>query len=408
MNFSRIILFLILAIRNVRKNKRRSLITLATVTVGVWSAVSLSSLARGVSNQIAEQSINNLLGHIQLHAPSYLSDPSVENSFAPVSVPSYFGNVPIVAAASRVRVPAIVMSERETAGVTLVGISPESEGKLSFIKKAIISGHYLESEEDRGIIIGKKLAKLIQTALGKRIVVATQAADGSIADRGFRIIGIFDADLESSEKSFVFIGIKGAQELLGLGDKISEVSLKVDDRKNIDSIIGEAQIHFNGLDVRAWNSIEPLASAILKIQDNFLLLWFGIVVTAILFGVINTLFMSIFERTREFGMMQALGLNGPSIMLIIIFESVVLLLIGLLLGNLMGLSLYYYYSNGLNISGFSAGAQTIGISNIIYPYFRPSDWIQANLLVLIFGVFGSFYPAYRGSRLEPIAAMRIT
>ena len=158
-------LILRLALRNVLRYPRRSAITVIAVVVGVWSSITLAALARGLSTSIAEGEINTLTGHIQLHAPGYIESPAVDNSMpAPTrELLRVLDTLPNSTWAARVRVPAVVMSERESAGVSLLGIDPERERPLSFISSAIAQGSYLHSADDPGIILGAALLGRLQT-----------------------------------------------------------------------------------------------------------------------------------------------------------------------------------------------------------------------------------------------------
>ena len=199
----------------------------------------------------------------------------------------------------RINVPAVISSERESKGVNLIGIEPEAEKGLSFIGDGVSSGEMLTGTEDSGIVIGEKLAELLQTRIGKRIVILTQDYNGKVADRGFRIKGLFRAELESTEKSYVFVGRKTAQKLLKLDNKISEISILSDDRENLVPLLGSLQPLLDQQVTRTWLELKPLLQAMRKIQDGFLWLWFFIVVLTVACGLVNTLFMSILKESGK-------------------------------------------------------------------------------------------------------------
>lgn len=390
------------------RNPRRTILTLGAVALGAWGSLGISSVARGVSYGMAKDAISKLTGHIQIHADGYLSDPSVEHSMelTEKARKTLSTHPRIKAWSERVRVPAVVMSERESAGVTVVGIDPKAELPLSFIGTAVKSGAMLSATDDPGIVLGRKMLELLSTDVGKRVVVLGQDINNEIAERGFRIVGVFDAELESTEKSFVFIGLKTAQKMFGFDLKISEVTILTDDYEKLDAVVKELKHELLPLKVSPWQELEPLIVALLKVQGGFIVLWFFIVVITISFGLVNTLFMAIFERTREIGLIMSLGLKPRMVILLILTESLLLLLLGAALGNMLTLSCIYLLSDGIDISRFSGGAEYFGARSVIIPQIVPSDWLKGNLMILGLGLLSAFYPAWKASRTVPMEALR--
>lgn len=402
-----------LAQRNIWRQKRRSAVTLSAIALGIWSAVSLSALARGVSNQLVEDGIKNFLGHLQIHRPGYLDDPSVDYSFDPSSpaLLSALNGPDIKQWAQRVRVPAVVSSERESGGVTLIGIDPPHERGLSFIMDAPIEGRFIESSEDSGLVIGAKLAELLKTGVGKRVVLASQGfsenGDSAVADRGFRIVGLFRAELETTEKGYAFTGIQTAQDMLGLGNKITEISATTPfHRDAIDRVVSMLQPLATNLEVKPWYQIEPMLRALLKVQGGFLYIWFAIVIAVICFGLINTLFMGVLERVREFGLVQAIGMRPGMIRWQVLWESLLLLATGAALGTLLAFGTVELLADGIDLRAFASGTQFVGVGSIIYPVIRIADILFINILVFVLGLLSSLLPAARASALSPAQAFR--
>lgn len=412
--FAQLAALLRLAWRNILRYQRRSLITLSAISLGIWSAVALAALARGVSNQLVEDGIRNFLGHAQVHARGYLDDPSVVYSFEMPSTEQVFAELgsDLQKWAARVRVPAVINSERESAGVTFMGIDPERERGLSFIGDAAIEGRALNSSEDEGIIIGAKLAEVLKTAVGKRVVVASQAyrtaeSEQQVAQRGFRVVGIFRAELETIERSYVFTGVATAQRLLRMGSHISEISILTPrNRDRVDPFISVLQSRLPNLEVKPWYSIEPMLRALIKVQGGFLYLWFLIVIAVICFGLVNTLYMGVVERTREFGLVQSIGMKPKMLRLQVLIESMLLLLLGALIGTLFSILTVHYFSSGIDLASFAKGTQFVGMRSKIYPTLRLDDMCVVNGLVLVLGLLSSLMPALKASRLEPAAAFR--
>ncbi len=397
--------YFVLGIRNVLRNKKRSCISIAAVALGVWSSVALSTLARGVSYGMAEDTISTLSGHIQIHAPRYLDDPSIEYTFPEAQGDLRAKLNQASRWSERVRVPGVAASERESFGVAIVGIDAERERGLSFVADAVIDGEFLSQHDESGAIVGAKLLERLQTGIGKRIVLMSEGADHQIAERGFRIRGVFKAKLESTELGNVFVSKKIAQQFLGIPGKISEIALRLPSRERIPEVESQLREVAGGLAVDSWESLNPFIVALISVQGRFISFWFVVVFVAVSFGLINTMLMAIFERSRELGLFQALGMKPPQIITLILIESLVLILAGAAAGNILGLGTMWWLRNGLDISAFAAGAEHIGISRIIYPKFLLADWIKVNVILFVMGILSSLYPAYRASTIAPAAAL---
>lgn len=400
-----------LAVRNVWRNPKRSLLTISAVVVGVGGFVSLAALARGVSSNMAHQAIVDLTGHIQLHAPHYLDDPAIENSInlSLSDITKALTVVPTIEQwSARVRVPGVIMSERESRGIVIVGIDPPREKQLSFIGDGVIEGRELADETDTGIVVGAKLLEDLETSVGRRIVLMAQSATGEIAERGFRIVGSFRTRLQTTEERFVFLGRRTAQEMLGMGEKLSEVSLLIKDSSQVSNAVSVLRARNEFLDIKSWQEIQPLAGAVLKIQNGFLFLWLIIVVITIAFGVVNTMFMAIFERVREIGLLQALGMKPKYVLHQVVLESAVLLLTGAVIGSVVGIAIAQAFQRGIDLSQFSEGLKMAGFGTKIFPEVRPTDLFLANILVVIIGIVSSIYPAAYAARLRPVEALRKT
>ncbi len=396
-----------IAFRNLWRNPKRTVITFTAIAVGVMSAVFLSALARGLSTGMAENAIKTLTGHIQIHAKGYLDDPLAELSMEPLDVvgEANLSNRGVLQRSTRIRIPAVVMSERESLGVTVVGISPKEETNLSFVGSAISSGRMLSDESEPSLVVGEDLLRVLKSEVGRRLVLVSQNAENQVVDRGFRVIGTFKAELRSTERSYVFVGRKVAQEWLNLGDKISEVVLKIEDADLAPEVAKDLGSRFPNLDIKPWQELEPLVTALRKVQDGFLIIWFFIVILAVSFGVVNTQLMAIFERTREFGIIMALGLTPKQLIVIVGVEASLLLGIGVIVGNFLGGLCFLLFQNGIDLTNFAAASEHLGFSRIIYPHFLYRDWIICDVLLLLVGMVGSLYPAWLASRLNPVKAI---
>jgi ABC-type lipoprotein release transport system permease subunit len=399
--------------RNIWRNPRRTIVIMTAIVVGIWAMIFLGALMRGISDQMVRNGIATLTGHIQIHRAGFRKDPVIENSMdKPEAVIEALSEIlpPDAKWTTRVRVSAIASNARKSGGVTLVGIDPPRESEISFIGEAVTEGNYLKAGDRHGIIIGKALADKFETKPGRKLVLMSQDAKGEIASRAFRITGIFRAEMEATEKQFVFVTIGAAQDMLDLGDKISEISILLadSDYKEANRIAEDLKklLPADTYDVQTWRELLPLVTAILKMYDWSIYLWFFIIFIAMGFGIVNTILMAVFERIREFGLLRALGMKPLWVVRLVLTESFFMLMLAIIIGNAISLlSIFALADTGIDLSHLSEGLEFVGMSRIIYPVILMRDMVAANLFVLILGLLVSLYPAVKAARFTPVKAI---
>ena len=397
-----------LAWRNLWRNHRRTTIMLAAITVGVWAMIFMTALMRGMVDDMLLNSIRSLPGEVQIHHPAYRDDPSINNSIpAPTAELIDVLQIPeVVAWTSRVRVPAVISSERDSRGMVLLGVEPVSEMAVSFDRDSIIEGRFLEDSNDRGLVIGLKMAEHLETKLGKRVVVMSQDPDNNIADRGFRVVGIYKAKLASLEETYVYAGRDTIQQLLNIENQVSEIAITGEDYRNVDKWYPKIkQATGENVDTLPWYEINAYLGSMMSMMDGFVLVWVVVIFLALSFGLVNTLVMAVFERIREIGLMQALGMRPSMILYQILLESFLLLLIGLLLGNIIAIATIIPLQGGIDISVVAKGMEMMGSSSMLYPALKIEDMVLANVIVIILGLLTSILPAWRAASLDPIKAL---
>ena len=397
-----------LAWRYLWRNHRRTIVMLSAIAVGAWAMIFMTALTRGMVDQMIDDGISVIPGHVQIHDPEYLDDPSVNNRVAlsDADLDARFGDAGLIAWAGRVRVPAIVTSERESRGVTLLGIDPQAERSFSFVDYDDVNGRFLEGSDDKGVVLGAKLADTLETEVGKRVVLMSQDPDNEIADRGFRVVGLFHAEMEATEESYAFIGKHTAQEMLRIGDSVTEVVFIGDDYRDVDPLYDQVvELVDDSVRVSRWNEVDTYLGTMMGMMDGFMLIWVIVIFLALSFGLVNTLVMAVFERIREIGLMLALGMKPAMILGQIIIESMMLLGVGLVIGDLLAWATIKPLEGGIDISIVAKGMEMFGASSMLYPNLVIDDVILSNVVVMVLGFLASLSPAWRASRYEPVEAI---
>ncbi len=401
-----------LAWRNIWRNPRRTFVIISAVVIGVWSMVFLSAFSRGMLASMLDNGKSVLIGDIQIHNKEYRVDPSIDNSMGnPDKIRAVLDRTLPEGAVftERIKVSAYVSNARHSTGAVLVGIDPENEKKISFIGRSVAKGEYLDKKDIRGILVGEALLEKFDTKIGKKLIIMTRDKNGKIASKAFRIRGVFNAEMEATEKQFLFITMTGARKLLNMEKGISEISIVLNSEPMVEKTAAALK---NRLDpklfkVETWKDLLPMLKAYVEIFNGFMYIWYVVVFVAMGFGIVNTSLMAVFERVREFGLLRALGLKPWSVMRSVLTESIFILLIGIIAGNLLGyVSVLLMADNGLDLAMFGKGSEFFGMSRVIYPILTMFDVMNVNLVIFFLGAVVSLYPAFRASRITPVEAMR--
>lgn len=399
----RVGLLLSLAWRNLLRYRRRTLLTLVAIVLAVASMVALGAFMRAWANSTFEQAIENLTGHVQIHAPGYLDDPNVELSMTALgdAMRTRLNQDDVVAWAERVRVPAMVRTERESAPVMLLGIDPPREAGLSFIATAVIEGVYLDDKDARGLLIGKTLMERLQTRLGRRVVLMAQAEDGQIREVGVRIVGVFSAAPEM-ERGVVFMALQRAQQLLELESRYSEVSIKSSDINNLEDFVNVIRSIEPERHIERWETLQPFTKAMLEMSEGSIYIWILVSFSVVAFGLLNTLLMAVYERMREFGLLQALGMKPYWLLLQVLFEAALLVGVATLIGLLVGAAIVEGFSDGLSLGSWASGATYFGAGTVLYPRHDADELWLIGTVVWGLGIVASLWPAWQAARRIPV------
>ena len=396
-----------LAWRNLWRNYRRTLIMLGAITVGVWAMIFMTAVMRGMVDDMVRTAVQALPGHVQIHHREYRDDPAIANSLPPPdqALADALNADEVVGWAKRVRVPAVITSERDTRGTILIGIDPAAEAGLSFVADDMAAGRFLESVEDDGLIVGRKMLDQLESQMGRRVVVMSQDVDNEIIDRGFRIVGVFESKLESTEQRFIFTGIKTAQSMLNMGESISEIAVLGSNYRDVSDLLLVEKAVGPEMEVLPWNELDTYLGTMLATMDGFVLVWIIVIFLALSFGLVNTLVMAVIERVREIGLMQALGMRPAMILVQILLETFLLLVVGLAAGNLLAILTTVALRDGIDLSVVSEGMQMMGASSVLYPSLLVGDILLADAIVLVLGILAGLSPAWRAARYQPVEAL---
>lgn len=407
--------FLSLAWRNIRRNLRRTLLTLAAFALGVAALVVVWSIFDGSNAQMVGNMTGNYTGYIQIHRQGYADDPSVDANFSPQELAALrLGDLPGVAAvASRMETTALINSNSNSRALLVIGVDPQAEPTVTVLNRKLASGRYFANGDRGGILLGKSLAKVLGVGIGGEVAVLTQGTQGSIGAMRYTVQGLFDTGNDLVDGAQAYLNRDDMADLLSSGSAATSAVIKLSDRALTDAVVEQirarvANLPGQALEVRGWQTMLPEVAQSVAFHEGL-----GKVVTFILFsivvvGVANTIMMSVMERLREFGSMMAMGTSPWQIFRLIAYEGLLLGLLGFVVGLAVGYVLVAYLGAvGIDASEQRDALQNMrGVSNVIYPYLGWSRMLFIAGAVLLVTVLATLYPAWRAARLVPLHAIQ--
>jgi len=404
-------MFIAMAMRSAWRNPRRSLLTASATAFGLAAFLFLYAFADGFFEQMIRNSTGFLTGHLQIEQRGFRDElsPSLQIT-EPASLLRTIRQQPMVkAAAPRVQVKAMASSPTRTWPILLYGVQPDAEARVTTLAKSIIEGEYLNNTDGQGMLIGKKLQEKLDLAVGEKLVITTQLADGSLSSAAYRVSGIFKTGSEFFDAGLAFVTLPAAQSLLDMGDSVSTITVSLYDRRQSTAVVSNLQTLLEGTTYEAlsWEQLLPVVVQMIDLTRVDFYVVLAIVFLVVALGVMNTLLMSVLERTREFGVLMALGTRPAQVLRLVLYEALVLGLLGMAGGAIIGLAMVAYYSDhGMNLSAYVRSLDAVpGMTATVQPELMFAHVWLPSLILFVTCLLAALYPAWRASRLDPVQAL---
>jgi len=399
----------VIAYRDLGRNRRRSGLTMLAVALGLAVLILMSGYIAGMVDSSISDSILLNSGHVQVRAESYeVEKASLEwqdllgNSSELLA--SAAGIEGVKAVAPALWASGFLNTADETIGVRVTGIDPDS----SFhdpIRQGIVAGEYLAADDRDGVLIGKHLADDLGIGAGSKISLLVGTSDGETDEDIFTVRGVFATGVLIYDEGTVYMPLPKAQAITNAGERISAVILLTEDAETAYPVA--AVLRGPGRSVVTWEDMNALILLAIEQGMSFYYLIYGIVILVVAVLIANTLLMSVFERTRELGILAALGMKGRQIMTMVLLEAGTLALLGVIGGIVLGSLVVWYFSiNGIPIGDEMASvAQGFAMRSELTTKFAPADVFGLSLAMLVIVLLAALYPARFAARLEPVEAL---
>jgi len=399
-----------LALRNIFRNVRRTLLTVSLIASGIAALIFTDGMMIGMTDLFIGKITGIWLGQAQVHEPGFRETLDVDFYIKnPQAIVDRLRADPDVAGVvQRTMSGGMIASSNNVAPGAVIGVEPEHEKLVSKLRDALVDGTYLSADSTSDIMIGYKMADLLEVEMGDRIVVTVAEAEtGEMSQALFRVSAFLRFNDRAMDQEMAFVSLSEGQKLLGLGQGVHEIALRFVD--GADQAVAlerlKASMEPGGPELLGWEKLAPDLSAMLEIYDFSIYIIGAILFFLISFGLVNSMYMSIYERHYEFGVMLGLGTRARKLFLLVCCEGLLIGILGSIVGLVAG-GLINYWTSIVGI-GFS-GAEFAGISlnEPIKTMMRIQQFTIIPLYIIVLTVLACIMPALHGARLRPADALR--
>lgn len=398
--------------RNIWRSKVRSFIVIGSIAVGIWAGLLIIGFSFGMNNERTASAIGTTIGHAQIHSNAFdaepLSSATLGDSTDVVALRRTVEDLPFVAGtAQRTVLQGMINSAKSARAIRIMGVWPEDERLQTTLPMNLVEGDFFVSTGRNRLVIGEKLAKRLGLKLRSKVVLTFQDAEGTLSRASFRVSGIYKTLNATWDEFHLYVHHEDLEKTLGT-PLVHEVLVRFNETVNTDEKAVEMASSLpEGVALKSWKQVNPELGFADDMMAIMLVLVLGIIMMALLFGIINNMLMAILERRRELGMLMAVGMNKRKLFLMILVETLMLGFVGGPIGIVLGdLSTRLMMQIGIDLTSKKDGLAELGVQSIIYPEIVPEYYIIIAIMVVTTALIASILPAVRALKLNPVQAIR--
>lgn len=401
-----------LAWRNIWRQKRRTWLTALAMIFSNVLLIFMIALQLGSYDMMIENSLRMFTGQLQIQHDSYNDSQKMRLVVDDVSqlAETLRSQFPDAQIAARANAFVLVSSEERSFAMQIVGVEPGHERGVSTIPGLLADGRYLDDPGAAEIVLGSVAARNLNVSTGDELTFLGSGKDSSFAAGVVRVVGIFDSGTNELDRGLAQVPLTYFQESFSMGGSGHVIAMSVADLRTVPSMIQPLQAAIAGqagLVVLDWDALMP--GLVQAIQADMTSAWFmyAVLIVLVAFSVLNTQLMSVLERTREFGVIMALGIKPRRMAILVLLETFLMALVGLLFGVLLGSMVTAYFAHaGFAYPGMEELADKFNLPSVIHPKISMSSLLTGPLVVFVFCLFAAVYPALKLYGLRPVEAMR--
>jgi ABC-type lipoprotein release transport system permease subunit len=406
-----------MAWRNMWRNWRRTLIASLAIILGMVLLIFMDAMIKGSDQAIYGNAVRMYGGNVQVHAPGYRekSDrlpllPLADSETVVATIQAIDSPEKILSTSKRINTGGMVSTGAGNYPVTITAIEPDKEAPVSLFAENISNGRFLNNEDGDSIVIGQGLADLLEVEVGDRVMLVGRRLNESMRQRSMTVVGIYSLGMDSAERGSVFINLPTAQTLYNLREQETEVVVSLENIGQESILIADLQAQLPEYEVDSWDTLSPEIRQALESKAAATGILGMLVVLIASIGILNLMLMAIYERTREMGVLAALGMKGRQITTLFLLEGTFIGLFAAVMGAIAGgLLVAAVAQTGIPIGDLTQTAEGAEIYALmgerLYPMMTMSTTISYVILVTVISAAASFYPAWQASRKEPAEAL---
>lgn len=399
-----------MAWRNIWRNRMRSIVIVLSVAIGLFAGIAVLALYKGMLHGRVRTVIDAEVAHIQIHDTSFKKDydPAYVIVKSDTILKALRSMPQVKAFSARSITQGMLVTTTGSAGVQINGVQPREEYEVSGLKKKIIEGEGFKPGKKNEIVIGERLADKMKLKTGSKLVLTFTDSAADIVSAAFRVAAIYRSNNAPLDERNVYVEKETLNQLLNIGNDFHEIAVLLYRDEDMNLVQKKLQKQFPSYQVETWRQISPETDLMVNTVDVYSYIIMIIIMLALAFGIINTMLMAILERTREIGMMTALGMKRFRLFFLVLFETIFLTISGTPIGlGTAWLAINYFNKNGLDLSGMGKELMSsFGYSTMIFPEFPSDKIITVLLIVIITAIVSCLFPALKALRLQPVEALR--
>ena len=401
-----------MAWRNIWRNKLRSSVVIMAVTIGLFGGLASTGIMKGMVVDMVKNTLETQVSNIQVHHKGFKANNEVafliEDSHGVIEkIKTEQG---VVAVCQRTKSFGMASTASKGLGVMINGVEPEKEKRVTQIYNQIQEGNgtYFGSDKKNRILISERLAKKLNVRLKSKIVITFQDYEGNLTGASFKVEGIYKTHNSMFDNQNVFVKKSDIDRLLNLPVNSShEIAVLLKDYQETTVVVEKLKPALPNLLVEGWYDIDPYLKLTSSLTNYMLFIFMSIIMLALGFAIVNTMLMVILERTKELGMIMAIGMNRFKVFKMIMYETSMLAVVGGILGIIVSfLFTWHYGKTGIDISSVAEGFESLGYSSVMHPVLEFIDYIEVIIMVMITGIIASIFPTIRALKMKPAEAVR--
>lgn len=381
---------------------------MGAMVIGIWALAFAGGFMQSFLTSYIQSAIKHETSNGQVHHPAFTQDYDIQyyiKDYKPIL--AFLAQTKAVeSVTSRSLVNGMISSSRQATGVKIIGVDPEAEAKVTGLNTLVGEGAYFAGISSNPVLIGDKLAEKLKVNVKSKVVLTFQDLEGNITAGRFRVAGILNASSVSISESSAYVLKSDLNRLLNIGDNVHEIAYTTTTGTDDEALARKIQSNFKNDKVESWEEISPALVFMEQMMASMLKILIVIIMSALAFGIVNTMLMAVLERIRELGMLMALGMERSKVFLMIMFETIYLSTVGGPVGLMVGFATVSYLGKtGIDLTDYSEGLEAIGYNSILYPTLQPMDYFQIVIGVVLTAFLASIYPAWKAIKLKPIDAL---